>query len=105
VVRNLTECGAFLKVFSPLAFLTRLNFGLNRIQSAVAGWFGEKPPKSALSSPDQLGPPLSSFSPRATMTITSSASGRCSWSASSGGAVIQISISSAVVRIAGIAFG
>jgi hypothetical protein len=43
VVRNLSECGAFLKVFSPLAFLTRLNFGLNRIQSAVVGWFGEKP--------------------------------------------------------------
>jgi hypothetical protein len=50
-------------------------------------------------------PPLSSFSPRATTTIASSASGRCSWSASSAGAVIQVSISSAIVRMTGIAFG
>jgi hypothetical protein len=36
------------------AFLTRLNFGLIQIRSAVAAWFGEGPPKSASSSSDPL---------------------------------------------------
>ncbi|TWB03592.1 hypothetical protein FBZ96_10263 [Bradyrhizobium stylosanthis] len=43
--------------------------------------------------------------PRVTIFSAPSASGRCSLSASSAGAVIHVSTSSGVVRIAGIAFG
>ena len=47
----------------------------------------------------------SSLTPRATIRSDPSGSGRCSFRASSGGAVIQVSTSSGVVRITGIAFG
>ena len=46
----------------------------------------------------------SSFTPRATIRSDPSGSGRCSFT-SSGGAVIQVSTSSGVVRITGIALG
>ena len=46
----------------------------------------------------------SSFTPRATIRSAPSARGRCSFRASLAGAVIQVSTSSGVVRIAGIAF-
>ena len=51
------------------------------------------------------GGPGSSLTPRATIRSAPSGSGRCSFSASSAGAVIQVSTSSGVVRITGIAFG
>jgi hypothetical protein len=54
VVRDLSDSGACLKVSARSVFLTRLNFGLIRIRSVAAGWFGEKPPKLALSLPDHL---------------------------------------------------
>ena len=47
----------------------------------------------------------SSLVPRATILSVPSGSGRCSFKASSAGAVIQASTSSGVVRITGIAFG
>src|ERR1700730_10812119 len=50
-------------------------------------------------------PAGSSLAPRATIRSDPSGSGRCSFRASSGGAVIQVSTSSGVVRITGIAFG
>jgi Protein of unknown function DUF262 len=50
-------------------------------------------------------PPWSSFSPLATIMRASSARGRCSLSASLVGVVIQVSISSCVVSMTGIAFG
>jgi hypothetical protein len=52
-----------------------------------------------------VSPAGSSLTPRATILSAPSGSGRCSFSASSGDAIIQISTSSAVVRITGIAFG
>jgi hypothetical protein len=52
-----------------------------------------------------VGPARSSLTPRATIWSVSSGNGRCSFSASSGAAVIQVSTSDAVVRITGIAFG
>src|SRR5690242_5924615 len=51
------------------------------------------------------GPVGSSLTPRATIFSDPSGSGRCSFKASSGAAVIQASTSSDVVRIKGIAFG
>src|ERR1700724_2772549 len=51
------------------------------------------------------GTAVSSLTPRATICSAPSGSGRCSFRASSGGAVIQASTSSGVVRITGIAFG
>src|ERR1700682_993832 len=51
------------------------------------------------------GPAESSLTPRATIRSDPSGSGRCSFKASSGGAVIQASTSSGIVRITGIAFG
>ena len=48
-------------------------------------------------------PAGSSFTPRATIRSDPSGSGRCSFKASSGEAVIQVSTSSGVVRITGIA--
>src|SRR5258708_10424963 len=50
-------------------------------------------------------PAVSSLTPRATIWSDRSGSGRCSFRTSSGGAVIQVSTSSGVVRITGIAFG
>jgi hypothetical protein len=50
-------------------------------------------------------PAGSSLTPRATILSDPSESGRCSFKTSSGGAVIQASTSSGVVRITGIAFG
>jgi hypothetical protein len=50
-------------------------------------------------------PAGSSLTPRATIRSAPFGSGRCSFSASSGGAVIQVSISSAVARTTGIALG
>jgi hypothetical protein len=50
-------------------------------------------------------PAGSSLTPRATIPSAPSGSGRCSFRVSSGGAVIQVSTSSGVVRITGIAFG
>ena len=47
----------------------------------------------------------SSLTPRATILSDPSESGRCNFRASSGGAFIQVSTSSGVVRITGIAFG
>ena len=47
----------------------------------------------------------SCFCPRATIRKASSGSGRCSTSASAGGAAIHVSHSSGVVRITGIALG
>ena len=51
------------------------------------------------------GTAVSSLTPRATICSAPSGSGRCSFRASSGGAVIQVSTSSGVVRITGIALG
>src|SRR5258705_11244250 len=51
------------------------------------------------------GPTGSSLTPRATIRSAPSGSGRCSFRASSEGAVIQVSTSAGVVRITGIAFG
>src|SRR6185437_4015572 len=51
------------------------------------------------------GPAGSSLAPRATILSDPSDSGRCSFKTSSGGAVIQVSTSSGVVKITGIAFG
>src|SRR6202022_1918792 len=53
----------------------------------------------------RVGPAGSSFTPRATIRSDPSGNGRCSFSAASGGAVIQVSTSSGVVRITGIALG
>jgi hypothetical protein len=53
-VRNLWDGGARLKVFSPIGIPDTFELRLDSPRSAVAGWFGEKPPKSALSSPDHL---------------------------------------------------
>src|SRR6185369_11310992 len=50
-------------------------------------------------------PAVSSLTPRATIRSVPSASGRCSFRAASKGAVIQVSTSSGVVRITGIALG
>jgi hypothetical protein len=50
-------------------------------------------------------PAGSSLTPRATIRSAPSGSGRCSLRTSSGGDVIQVSISSGVVRMTGIAFG
>src|SRR5207302_4767373 len=50
-------------------------------------------------------PTGSSLTPRATILSDPSESGRCNFKTSSGGAVIQVSTSSGVVRITGIAFG
>ena len=50
-------------------------------------------------------PTGSSLTPRATIRSVPSGSGRCSFRASSGEAVIQDSTSSGVVRITGIALG
>ena len=50
-------------------------------------------------------PAGSSLTPRATILSDPSESGRCSFKTSSGGAVIQVSTSSDVVRITGIALG
>ena len=50
-------------------------------------------------------PAGSSFTPRATIRSDPSGSGRCSFRASSGDAVIQVSTSSRVVSTTGIAFG
>jgi hypothetical protein len=50
-------------------------------------------------------PPMSSFSPRATIVSTSSGNGLCSFNASSGGAAIQVSNSSGFVRMTGMALG
>jgi hypothetical protein len=55
--------------------------------------------------PNYAGATGSSFTPRATIRSDPSGNGRCSVRASSGGAVIQVSTSSGVVRITGIAFG
>jgi len=51
------------------------------------------------------GPAGSSLTPRATIRSDPSGSGRCSFRASSGAAVIQVSTSAGVVRITGIACG
>src|ERR1700730_17037800 len=59
-------------------------------------------PLVALQTSGQAG---SSLTPRATIRSAPSGSGRCSFRASSGGALIQDSTSSGVVRITGIAFG
>src|SRR5207237_8646676 len=50
-------------------------------------------------------PARSSLTPRATILSDPSESGRCSFKTSFGGAVIQVSTSSDVVRITGIALG
>jgi hypothetical protein len=52
-----------------------------------------------------VGPVGSSLTPRATIRSAPSGSGRCSLRASSGDEVIQVSTSSGVVRITGIALG
>src|ERR1044071_6510235 len=52
-----------------------------------------------------VGPAGSSLTPRATILSDPSESGRCSFKTSSGGAVIQVSTSSDVARITGIALG
>jgi hypothetical protein len=52
-----------------------------------------------------VSPAGSSLTPRATIQSVPSGSGRCSFKTSSGGAVIQVSTSSGVVRITGIALG